>query len=45
MTELTRRALLTGTAVGGAALSFGLMPSAVRAAAPAVGKQAPGFYR
>src|SRR5262249_9357897 len=44
MTELTRRALLTGTAVGGAALYLG-STSVLRAAAPAAGKQAPGIYR
>jgi glyoxylase-like metal-dependent hydrolase (beta-lactamase superfamily II) len=44
MTELTRRALLTGTAAGGAALYLGSMP-ALRAAAPPAGKQAPGIYR
>jgi glyoxylase-like metal-dependent hydrolase (beta-lactamase superfamily II) len=40
--QLTRRSLLVGTAAAGAALSLG---SPVRAAAPAAGKQAPGFYR
>src|SRR3954470_23510114 len=44
MIELTRRSLLAGTAVAGAALSLG-MPLMARAAAPAAGKQAPGFYR
>ena len=42
MTELTRRTLL------GAAAATALAPIAVspaRAAAPAAGKQAPGFYR
>ena len=42
MIELTRRSLLAGTA--GAALSLGI-PLTARAAAPAAGKQAPGFYR
>ena len=42
MTKLTRRSLLAGTAATAAALSAG---SPVRAAAPAAGKQAPGFYR
>jgi glyoxylase-like metal-dependent hydrolase (beta-lactamase superfamily II) len=44
MIQLTRRALMTGTAATGAALSLG-MASAAHAAAPATGKQAPGFYR
>lgn len=42
---LTRRAVLSGSAAmmtAGAALS---QPTAARAAAPIVGKQAPGFYR
>jgi len=47
MTTLTRRIMLLGTAA--AAASAGLdpivRPSAARAAAPAAGKQAPGFYR
>ena len=43
MTQLTRRALLGGTAAGGAALSFGF--DHARAAAPPVGKQNAGFYR
>jgi glyoxylase-like metal-dependent hydrolase (beta-lactamase superfamily II) len=43
MTQLTRRALLGGTAVAGAALSFGL--DQAHAASPPAGKQAPGFYR
>jgi glyoxylase-like metal-dependent hydrolase (beta-lactamase superfamily II) len=42
MTSFTRRSLLAGSAVAGAALSLGLP---ARAAAPAAGKQAPGFYR
>ena len=42
MTQITRRSLLAGTAAAGAALSFG---APARAAAPAAGKQAPGFYR
>jgi glyoxylase-like metal-dependent hydrolase (beta-lactamase superfamily II) len=45
MIHLTRRELLAGTAATTAALSFGLMPSQLRAAAPATGKQAPGVYR
>jgi glyoxylase-like metal-dependent hydrolase (beta-lactamase superfamily II) len=44
MTELTRRALLTGSAMAGAALYVGSTP-ALRAAAPPAGKQAPGIYR
>jgi glyoxylase-like metal-dependent hydrolase (beta-lactamase superfamily II) len=43
MTQLTRRALLGGTAVAGAALSLGL--DRANAAAPPVGKQNAGFYR
>ncbi len=43
MTQLTRRALLGGTAAAGAALSFGL--DHAHAAAPPVGKQNAGFYR
>jgi glyoxylase-like metal-dependent hydrolase (beta-lactamase superfamily II) len=43
MTQLTRRALLTGTAAAGAALSSANWRA--YAAAPAAGKQAPGFYR
>jgi len=47
MQELTRRTLLTGTAAAAAAV--GLDPfmglTAARASAPAMGKQAPGFYR
>jgi len=44
MTQLTRRALLGGTAVAGAALSFGSTEQA-QAAAPIAGKQNAGFYR
>jgi glyoxylase-like metal-dependent hydrolase (beta-lactamase superfamily II) len=44
MTQLTRRALLGGTAVAGAALSFGSTEQA-QAAAPLAGKQNAGFYR
>jgi len=44
MTQLTRRALLGGTAVAGAALSFGSAGQA-QAAAPLAGKQNAGFYR
>src|SRR5262245_54233614 len=43
MTQLSRRALLAGTAVTGAALSLDL--TSARAASPPAGKQAPGFYR
>ncbi len=43
MTQLTRRSLLAGAA--GAALATAGLPSIARAAAPAGGKQAPGFYR
>src|SRR3954469_12320836 len=45
MIQLSRRELLAGTAATTAALALGLMPSRLRAAAPATGKQAPGFYR
>lgn len=45
MFQLTRRDLLAGTAATSAALMMGLSPSELRAAAPAAGKQAPGFYR
>ena len=46
MTELTRRQMLFGTAAAtlAAAVPFAA-PSQVRAAAPAAGRQAPGFYR
>ena len=43
MTDPTRRALIGGVAAG--ALAPLLRPSAAGAAAPAIGKQAPGFYR
>ncbi len=43
MTELTRRKLLAGAATLGAAALIDHSPA--RAAAPAAGKQAPGFYR
>jgi glyoxylase-like metal-dependent hydrolase (beta-lactamase superfamily II) len=43
MTDLNRRQLLAGAAIAGAATSFGL--PAVKAAVPAAGAQAPGFYR
>jgi glyoxylase-like metal-dependent hydrolase (beta-lactamase superfamily II) len=42
MTDLNRRNLMTGTIVAGAA---SLLPVAAKAAAPAAGKQAAGFYR
>jgi glyoxylase-like metal-dependent hydrolase (beta-lactamase superfamily II) len=42
MIQLTRRSLLASSAAAGAALSLGLP---AHAAAPAAGKQAPGFYR
>src|SRR5690349_12797928 len=44
MTQLTRREWLAGTAATAAALSV-VAPSALYAAAPAAGRQAPGFYR
>src|SRR5258707_457479 len=43
MTNLTRRAALLGGA--SAALAPALLAAPARAAAPAVGKQAAGFYR
>jgi glyoxylase-like metal-dependent hydrolase (beta-lactamase superfamily II) len=43
MTQLTRRALLGATAAAGVALAVN--PSVTQAAAPASGKQAPGWYR
>lgn len=42
MMDLNRRNLMTATIAAGAA---SLLPSAVKAAAPAAGKQAAGFYR
>src|SRR4051794_19011206 len=46
MTELNRRTLLAGAAAASAvALSATTAITPVRAAAPAAGKQAPGFYR
>lgn len=47
MTELTRRDLLGGAGMAGAALALGPLaaPAPAGAAAPPAGKQAPGFYR
>jgi glyoxylase-like metal-dependent hydrolase (beta-lactamase superfamily II) len=47
MTELTRRTVLTGAAAVSAAATAGLVNTITpsHAAAPQVGKQAPGFYR
>ena len=45
MTLLTRRELFAGTAATTAALSLGLTPSQLFAAAPPTGKQAASFYR
>src|SRR4029077_69205 len=45
MFTLSRRDFLTSTAATTAALSLGLAPSDIWAAAPPVGKQAAGFYR
>jgi glyoxylase-like metal-dependent hydrolase (beta-lactamase superfamily II) len=42
MTNLTRRAMLAGSAT---AIAAGSLSEPLRAAAPAAGKQAPGFYR
>jgi len=43
MTQITRRAALAG--VTAAAMVPSVLPRAANAAAPALGKQAPGFYR
>jgi glyoxylase-like metal-dependent hydrolase (beta-lactamase superfamily II) len=45
MTDLTRRSVLTAAAASAGALASGPFASPSRAAAPASGKQAPGFYR
>lgn len=47
MTQLTRRSLLSGAGVAGAALALSPLAdrSPVHAAAPPAGAQAPGFYR
>jgi glyoxylase-like metal-dependent hydrolase (beta-lactamase superfamily II) len=45
MTDLTRRSMLTGAAVAGAAMLTPLAPPSVKAAAPLADKQAAGFYR
>jgi len=45
MSTLSRRELLTSTAATTAALSLGLAPSEISAAAPPTGKQAASFYR
>jgi glyoxylase-like metal-dependent hydrolase (beta-lactamase superfamily II) len=45
MFKLSRRDLLTSTAATATALSLGLTPSEIRAAAPPTGKQAASFYR
>src|ERR1044072_2241236 len=45
MFTLSRRDFLTSTAATTAALSLGLSPSELLAAAPPAGKQAPSFYR
>jgi glyoxylase-like metal-dependent hydrolase (beta-lactamase superfamily II) len=45
MTLLTRRELFAGTAATTAALSLGLTPAQLFAAAPPAGKQAASFYR
>jgi glyoxylase-like metal-dependent hydrolase (beta-lactamase superfamily II) len=45
MTDLNRRHLLAGAAAVGAAAVTGLRPTAVSAAVPPAGTQAPGFYR
>jgi glyoxylase-like metal-dependent hydrolase (beta-lactamase superfamily II) len=45
MTEVTRRTLLGGVAVAGAAALGPLAPAPLRAAAPAAGRQTASFYR
>jgi glyoxylase-like metal-dependent hydrolase (beta-lactamase superfamily II) len=46
MQHLSRRTLLSGAAATGAAVAFApAVATTARAAAPAVGKQAPGYYR
>jgi glyoxylase-like metal-dependent hydrolase (beta-lactamase superfamily II) len=45
MTELTRRTLLAGAAVAGAAAHTFAPLTSARAAAPTAGKQVPGIYR
>jgi glyoxylase-like metal-dependent hydrolase (beta-lactamase superfamily II) len=45
MTELSRRTLMTGVAATAVALGTSLDGQPARAAAPMMGKQAPGFYR
>jgi glyoxylase-like metal-dependent hydrolase (beta-lactamase superfamily II) len=46
MTKLTRRTMLSGAAtVAAATMTGGLSGTTVHAAAPAVGKQVPGYYR
>src|SRR5438034_2495133 len=45
MFTLSRREFLASTAATTAALSLGLTPSEIHAAAPPVGKQAASFYR
>src|SRR4051812_50152590 len=45
MLRLSRRDFLTSTAATTAALSLGLTPSELLAAAPPAGKQAASFYR
>jgi len=45
MTEFTRRSVMAGAAAAGAIALTPIVPSPTQAAAPPVGKQAPGFYR
>src|SRR5688500_4516333 len=45
MTEFTRRSALAGAALAATALGSSSGASPAQAAAPATGKQAPGFYR
>ena len=45
MTELNRRTLLAGSALTAAAAALPAVATSVQAAAPATGKQGPGFYR
>ena len=45
MSELTRRSMLPAPATLPAVALTPLAPALTRAAAPPIGKQAPGFYR
>src|SRR5260370_12497805 len=45
MPKVTRRTMLAGTAAAAVVMSARMTVTPARAAAPATGKQAPGFYR